>query len=59
MDVRVLRVQEVAKKLGVCRATVYTLLRETDFPKPIKLGGKAVGWVESRVDEWILNRGVE
>ena len=59
MDVRVLRVQEVAKKLGVCRATVYALLRETDFPKPIKLGGKAVGWVESRVDEWILNRGVE
>ncbi|WP_411569287.1 helix-turn-helix transcriptional regulator [Shewanella sp. SM87] len=27
-----------------------------DFPKAVKLGSRSVAWVESEVQEWILER---
>jgi prophage regulatory protein len=32
------------------------MMAEGTFPKPVKLGARAVAWVESEVEEWILAR---
>jgi prophage regulatory protein len=45
-----LRLPQVMERTGLCRSAVYA--RE-DFPKPVKLGGRAVAWVESEVQAWI------
>lgn len=53
---KVLRVNEVAAKLGVSRPTVYRLRKKPGFPKKIKLGPCSSGFLESEIDEWIESR---
>jgi prophage regulatory protein len=38
------------------RSSVYRAASLGEFPKPIKLGEKASGWLESDVDAWIDSR---
>jgi len=60
--VTILRVPALVKKLGIGRSTVYDWLDpksdryDPTFPLRLKLGVKAVGWLESEIDEWILNK---
>ena len=41
---------------GLGRSTIYKYISEDWFPKPLPLGGRSVGWLESEVHEWILAR---
>lgn len=50
---RVLRLPEVITKTGLSRTTLYTMSRAGEFPVAISLGGKAMGWIESEIDDWI------
>jgi len=34
----------------------YDLISKNQFPKPIFLGARAVGWLESEIDAWIAER---
>ena len=58
--VTVLRMRHLREKLGISRSTIYEKLNpkspryDPSFPKPIKLGATAVGWIESEVDLWIM-----
>ncbi|MGL6627643.1 helix-turn-helix transcriptional regulator [Aeromonas jandaei] len=60
--VKVLRIPAVKDKVGVANSTVYDWLNpkspryDPTFPRPIRLGKHSVGWIESELDEWILNR---
>lgn len=47
--------KDLMKITGLSRSTIYLRLNEEDgdFPKPINLGGRRVGWIEAEVDEWI------
>lgn len=53
---RVLRWPEVNKRTGLCRSHIHDLAKKGRFPSPIKLGGRASGWLESEVNAWILER---
>ncbi|MYA33834.1 MAG: AlpA family transcriptional regulator [Gemmatimonadales bacterium] len=50
---RFLRLPEVIARTGRSRSTIYVRLEERRFPRPVSLGGRAVGWIESEIDEWI------
>ena len=55
-----LTVKEVAKKLNVCRASVYNYIKNIpDFPQPMKLG-RMSRWSAEEVDGFMSNapRGV-
>ncbi len=43
-------------RLGVHRATIYTLMNELGLPRPVKLGHRRVAWVASEVEFWIATR---
>lgn len=49
----ILRLPEVKKQTGLARSTIYLRISEGTFPKPINLGVRAVGWVESDISDWI------
>ena len=49
----VLRLPKVKARTGLSRSTIYLRMSEGQFPRPISLGGRAVGWVESDIDEWL------
>lgn len=55
-QVRLLRLPEVLARTGLSRSTIYVRLDQGRFPRPVSLGARAVGWIESEVDEWIRDR---
>lgn len=56
---RVLRLAEVQDKTGLARSTLYKYVEAGMFPRPIYLGGRAIGWIDSEVHEWLLEKQVE
>ncbi|OZC35912.1 AlpA family transcriptional regulator [Marinobacter vinifirmus] len=50
---KLIRIKEVMNRTGLARSTVYKYISENNFPKPIKLGSRAVAWVESEIEGWI------
>jgi len=52
----ILRRREVQARTGLSRASIYLAMKEGRFPRPIKLGLRAVGWVESEIEEWLAIR---
>jgi len=49
----ILRINTVVARTGKARSTLYLDIANNRFPKPIKLGDRSVGWLESDVEEWI------
>lgn len=58
----ILRRKQVEARTGLSRSSIYARLRHSQnrpdaydptFPKPVSIGAKAVGWVESEIDSWI------
>lgn len=53
---KIIRLKAVIDATGLGRSTVYKYVAEGSFPKPIPLGERCVGWLESEVQDWILAR---
>jgi len=54
----ILRLPAVKARTGLSRSTIYLRISEGRFPKPVSLGGRAVGWIETKVNDW-LNQQIE
>jgi prophage regulatory protein len=52
----ILRLRTVLARTGLTRSMAYALLKDGQFPMPINLGPRAVGWLESEIDGWIAGR---
>ena len=53
---RILRRPEVEQWTGLSRSTIYAMMAEGAFPKPVKLGKRAVGWPARTIADWIESR---
>jgi prophage regulatory protein len=59
---QMLRLKQVCARIGLSRSSVYEKLSPTSkwhdatFPRPVKLGVKAVGWNEAAVSDWLTRR---
>jgi prophage regulatory protein len=56
MAKRFLRLSEVIMRVGYSRPSIYRKIDHNEFPAPVNLGGRAVGWIESDIDAWIESR---
>ena len=58
---RVLRQPQLSSKVGLRRSTLYHLIAKGLFPKPFEIvpGGRAKGWLEADIDEWLAQRKAE
>ena len=52
----ILRLPVVKARTGLSRSTIYLRVAEGDFPRPISIGMRAVGWLESDIADWIQAR---
>ena len=52
----ILRLPKVKSRTGLSRSTIYLRIAEGSFPKPVSLGGRAVGWTESSINDWVNQR---
>ena len=55
---RILRRWEVELRTGLSRSTIYALMDEGLFPRPIRLGKRAVGWPDHVIAEFLQSRSV-
>ena len=56
---KIIRLNQVKDVTGLGRSTIYKYIAEGSFPKPISLGDRCVGWLESEIYDWILARVAE
>lgn len=53
---RIMRLKEVMETTGLGRSYIYRLASEGSFPKPVRLGGRASGWVSDEIEEWVIEK---
>lgn len=52
----ILRLPTVRTTTGLSRSTIYLRVSQGTFPKPVSLGGRAVGWLEAEIQDWLRGR---
>lgn len=53
---RLIKKEIVLDKTSLSKSSLYRLIKEGRFPSPVPLTGRAVAWLESEIDEWIVNQ---
>ena len=53
---RLLRLPEVAERVGLRRTAIYERVATGRFPVPLHVTSRAVRWRESDIDAWIASR---
>jgi prophage regulatory protein len=56
---RVLKLPQVLARTRLSRSKLYEDIAQGIFPAPIPLGPRAVGWLESEIDDWLDARVAE
>lgn len=56
---KLIRLKQVMDCTGLARSTVYKYMADEQFPKPVKLGGRVVAWVEAEIYAWVLAKIAE
>lgn len=56
MPTQILRLPQVLERTGLSESTTYAMMARGHFPRPIKLGQRAVGWPSEVIDAWIAAR---
>lgn len=56
---RFLRLPEVCRLVALSKSHIYNLISQGRFPKPIKLGQRASGWLDSEIQCWINQRVID
>jgi len=54
--VQILRLPQVCRATGLGRSMIYQLESERRFPCRVRIGARAVGWVEAEVQGWLAGR---
>ena len=53
---RMLRIKDVIKITAMSNSTIYELIKSNDFPRPKRIGKRAVGWLENDIQNWVESR---
>lgn len=56
MSTSILRLPAVQARTGLSRSSIYAKLNRQEFPAPVKLSARAVGWTSDSIDKWIEER---
>ena len=51
METEIIRLPEVSRSTGLARSTIYLRIEQGLLPKPVSLGGKAVGWPATEISQ--------
>jgi prophage regulatory protein len=53
---RLIRQPEVLRRVGISKSTLWDWIKADRFPRPVRLGERAVAWRASEIDAWIASR---
>ena len=46
------RLPDVMNMTGLSRSSIYLRISTNEFPKPVKIGRRAIGWPEDSIIAW-------
>jgi len=52
----IIKLPEVVRRTALSKASIYVFIKEGRFPKPIPLSARAVGFLESEINQWLSTR---
>ena len=52
----ILRRRQVEARTGLSKSGIYLAIQQGDFPRPINIGKRAVGWLECDINAWVQER---
>ena len=50
---QLIKISEVIHRTAKSRSSIYKAISEGKFPKPYKIGDRAVAFLDSEIDAWI------
>lgn len=50
------RLPDVQRHTGLSRSTIYEMIQRGEFPRQIRLGRRAVGWMSRDVLSWLATK---
>ena len=53
---KMLRLPAVLQRTGLSRSALYALKKAGHFPQPLRIGARAVAWLEDEIEAWIKSR---
>ena len=53
MTHHILRLPAVKTRTGLSRSSIYLRMVNGEFPASVSLGGRAVGWLEEDINNWL------
>ncbi len=56
VSLKILRLPQVCEVTGLCRSMIYQMEADLRFPQRVKIGTRAVGWLDKEVNAWIIRR---
>ena len=54
MTISILRAKDLVEIVGVSKNTIHNWVKLGIFPKPFKLGPRAIGWRVEEVEDWLI-----
>ena len=49
---KILRLPEVKARTGLGHSSIYERISAGTFPRQVKIGERAVGWLENEIQDW-------
>lgn len=56
MAATLIRPREAMRRCGIGRSTMWKMIKDGDFPKPVRITRRTVGFVEAEINDWVQQR---
>tara|TARA_R110002153_G_scaffold86738_1_gene215187 strand:+ start:2205 stop:2393 length:189 start_codon:yes stop_codon:yes gene_type:complete len=50
---QIIRRKDIEERLKISRSSIYAMMSQGEFPKPVRLGRRAVGWKSTDIEKWL------
>jgi prophage regulatory protein len=55
-ELKLYRLRDLSARIGLARSAIYQAIKDGRFPKPVRIGARAVAWRHQDVERWIAER---
>ncbi len=55
-DLRLMRIEQVLRACGPSKSTLYKMMAQGKFPRPVRISDRIVGWRQSDIMAWLAER---
>lgn len=52
-DLKLIREPQLRLLIGLSRSCIYSLLKSGNFPRPLRVGRRAIAWKVSDIASWL------